>query len=497
MTALRPERGSESPSWEEDEPQQGVYRDAADPRDAEDLVDPGDPLDPRDRTDRRDPADPRVQRDVVGLGDRVEPRHRAEPRDPRDPLDRAHLGDPAEAGDPVDPADALVLDPLDPLGLGLGAPTPDAAGHQDRRESPLSPPPRSRRRPVDPRPLERMAADLQDEDTRVLNRRELGLGDPAPRGRAAAAAEESSDTITLRVPPPVVLPEAEPSETEPLEAAGTPAVGGRAERRRAEQQARRRGGRTAAAGKGNGKVARPKESAGIVAVRIMGELFITLGVVMFLFVAYQLWWTNVTADAYASGSAKTLEKQWGPPDGGTGTGTGIPPKDHAPYPSAISEGTKFALIYIPKLDVMTPIAEGVDKDSILDKGLVGHYTGALETAFPWDKTGNFALAGHRNTHGEPFRYINRLVPGDKIVVETAYDYYTYTVTSTLPQTSPSDVGVIAPVPPESGFKEPGRYITLTTCTPEFTSKYRMAVWGKLTQDLPKSSGQKPQALQTG
>ena len=300
-------------------------------------------------------------------------------------------------------------------------------------------------------------------------------------GAATGAVPASTDTLTLRLPPGgfAATPPAPPAP------AAAPAVGGgRAERRRAEQQARRRG------------PVRPKESPGIIAVRVMGELFITLGVVMFLFVAYQLWWTNVAADAYASGTAKTLEQQWGP--GGSGSaGGGIPPKDHPPYPSSIAHGTRFAIIYIPKLDVMTPIAEGVDKTSILDKGLVGHYTGALETAFPWDASGNFALAGHRNTHGEPFRYINKLVPGDTVVVETAYDYYTYTVTSTLPQTSPSDVSVIAPVPPESGFKQPGRYITLTTCTPEFTSTYRMAVWGKLTQDLPKSSGQKPQALRTG
>jgi sortase A len=210
-------------------------------------------------------------------------------------------------------------------------------------------------------------------------------------------------------------------------------------------------------------------------------------------VAYQLWWTNVTADQYASGKAKNLEQLWNPGAGGGGSSS----KAHQPYPAGIPHGTTFALIYIPKLDVVTPIAEGVDKESILDKGMVGHYTGAQETAFPWASSGNFALAGHRNTHGEPFRYINKLVPGDKVVVETAYDYYTYTVTRTLPQTSPSDVSVIAPVPPESGFTKPGRYITLTTCTPEFTSTYRMAVWGTLTEDLPKSSGQKPKALQNG
>jgi sortase A len=281
---------------------------------------------------------------------------------------------------------------------------------------------------------------------------------------------DSSDTLALRIPP------AAPAD--PVVDGG----GGRAARRRAEQQARRRRGR-----RGGSGAPRVKEAPGIVAVRTLGELFITLGVVLFLFVAYQLWWTNVTADAYTSGARSKLESQWGA--GGS--------KDHPAYPESIPFGTQFAIIYIPKLDVETPIAEGTDELSILDKGLVGHYTGAQETAFPWDATGNFALAGHRNTHGEPFRYIPRLVPGDQIIVETAYDYYVYTVTGSLAQTSPDNVSVIEPVPPQSGFTKPGRYITLTTCTPEFTSTYRMAVWGKLTQDLPKSSGQKPKALQTG
>ena len=46
---------------------------------------------------------------------------------------------------------------------------------------------------------------------------------------------------------------------------------------------------------------------------------------------------------------------------------------------------------------------------------------------------------------------------------------------------------------ELGFTEPGRYITLTTCTPEFTSKYRLIVWGKMVEERPRSKG-KPDAL---
>lgn len=140
-----------------------------------------------------------------------------------------------------------------------------------------------------------------------------------------------------------------------------------------------------------------------------------------------------------------------------------------------------------------PIAEGTDKHKVLDKGMVGHYDGKLETAMPWDKQGNFALAAHRNTHGEPFRYINKLAKGDKVVVETESTYYTYEITSMLPSTSPSNTSVITPVPTGSGFTKAGRYITLTTCTPEFTSKYRLIVWGKMVEERPRSKG-KPDAL---
>lgn len=217
------------------------------------------------------------------------------------------------------------------------------------------------------------------------------------------------------------------------------------------------------------------------ASRFVGELFITVGVVLLLFVAYQLWWTNVIAHQQAGGAAKHLRNSW---DKGVG-------KDRDA--GTFSPGEGFAIIYIPALDVKAPIAEGTGKHQVLDRGMVGHYVGALKSAMPWDERGNFALAGHRNTHGEPFRYVNRLKPGDKIVVETQSAFYTYEMTSRLEQTSPENVAVIAPVPQGSGFTGPGRYITLTTCTPEFTSTYRMIVWGKMVDERPRSKG-KPDAL---
>lgn len=140
----------------------------------------------------------------------------------------------------------------------------------------------------------------------------------------------------------------------------------------------------------------------------------------------------------------------------------------------------YAVIRIPRLGLVAPVAQGVGKSGVLDKGYVGHYP---RTAQP-GQAGNFALAGHRNTHGEPFRYINRLRRGDRIAVETRDAVYTYTVDRTLARTSARDSGVIAAVPrsnvkPYAGYTTAGSYVTLTTCTPEFTSRYRLVVWGKL------------------
>jgi sortase A len=330
---------------------------------------------------------------------------------------------------------------------------------------------------------------------------EEGYSEASFGGASAPYTPPADDeTVALRIPdppPPSVSASAASSVTS---ATGSP-QGGRAARRKAAKRRHGRHGGTAAPeaqpeqgapdssnspeGKPLSRVEARKQAkarkpgAAVVASRAIGEVFITTGVLMLLFVSYQLWWTNVRAHAQADKEASSLQNDWASGKGAPGT---------------FEPGQGFALLHIPKLDVVVPIAEGVSNKKVLDKGMVGHYSeGALKTAMPDAKTGNFALAGHRNTHGEPFRYINRLSPGDAIVVETQDDYFVYKMTSTLPVTSPSNTSVIDPVPKGSGFTTAGRYITLTTCTPEFTSKYRLIVWGKMVEERPRSKG-KPDAL---
>ncbi|MFJ7151109.1 class E sortase [Streptomyces sp. NPDC100445] len=326
-------------------------------------------------------------------------------------------------------------------------------------------------------------------------------GTPWGEGRAATPPPADAETMALRIPPPTRpgphnAPQG-PSGASPAPSATGVTPGGRAARRKA---AKRRGGRhggsrdrAAAAVPAERDPERPRSRVearrqakarrpgpAVLVSRALGEVFITTGVLMLLFVTYQLWWTNVRAHAQAGSETHQLQDDWA-----SGKRT----------PGAFEPGQGFAILHIPALDVVAPIAEGVSNDKVLDKGMVGHYGGnsALRTAMPDARTGNFGLAAHRNTHGEPFRYINRLKAGDAVVVETQDTYFVYKVTSMLPVTPPSNTSVLDPVPPGSGFTRPGRYITLTTCTPEFTSKYRLIVWGKMVEQRPRSEG-KPDAL---
>lgn len=226
------------------------------------------------------------------------------------------------------------------------------------------------------------------------------------------------------------------------------------------------------------------------------ELAVTLGAVGLLLVVHQLWWTNRQAKDAAQDQVTRLERRWDAappaPDGSARDRGGTPapapeapsaapPRDTAGRAAGPPAGDlAYAVLRIPRIGVTAPVAEGVGKAAVLNRGYVGHYP---HTAQPGER-GNTALAGHRNTHGEPFRRLDRLRPGDTIRIDTATARHTYVVRRTLPRTTPRDGTVLAAVPystvhPAARFTAPGAYLTLTTCTPEYSSAYRLVVWAVL------------------
>jgi sortase A len=219
-------------------------------------------------------------------------------------------------------------------------------------------------------------------------------------------------------------------------------------------------------------------------IRSAGEILITLGLVLFLFCAYQLFYTNVIADEAMKSEVSDLHKLWAAPIARTAAAESSNPFDTAD--SHGTAGAAFAILHIPRLgDTSIPVLQGTTLD-LLGRG-VGHYK---DSAMP-GRVGNFAVAGHRKTHGEPFRYLDEMRDGDLIVVETADTWFTYREDRDPFIVDPTDLGVVAPVPDHPGADPARKLITLTTCNPWWASTQRMIVTGELIAQQPRSAGEPP------
>ena len=222
------------------------------------------------------------------------------------------------------------------------------------------------------------------------------------------------------------------------------------------------------------------------AIRSVGEILITLGVALFLFCVYQLFYTNVVADEAMRSEVSDLHRLWSaqPPVPRTAA-----PSVPGPFDTADSQGTSgaaFAILHIPRLgDKSIPVLQGTTLD-LLGRG-VGHY----KDSAPPGRVGNFAVAGHRKTHGEPFRYLDEMRTGDLIVVETADSWYTYREDRDPFIVDPTDLAVVAPVPDHPGEPPSQKLITLTTCNPWWASTQRMIVTGTLIAQQPRAAGEPP------
>ncbi|WP_345045327.1 class E sortase [Georgenia daeguensis] len=221
----------------------------------------------------------------------------------------------------------------------------------------------------------------------------------------------------------------------------------------------------------------------------MGEVLLTAGALVGLFVVWQVWWTDVIASGEQRATVEALEQTYG--------SDAVPepaqPRTDTP-PTAIgsvSEGEPFATLHVPRWgpDYEVPVTEGVGME-VLDTGAAGHYPG---TAMP-GQVGNFALAGHRQTYGAAFRHVDSLRVGDPLIVETAEAWLVYRVTEDYIVT-PDQVEVVAPTPGQPGVEPSERLITLTTCHPLWSVAQRWITHGTLEQWIPRSEGMPVELLE--
>lgn len=228
---------------------------------------------------------------------------------------------------------------------------------------------------------------------------------------------------------------------------------------------------------------RPRAHRGAAVVGVVGEVLITLGVLLGLFVAWQLWWTDVVADGAQARVVEDLG--WAVTEPGPADDAAVPRTDDPPVLPEPEHLTTFATLQVPRwgTDYVRPISQGTTRSDVLDVLGLGHYAG---TAMPGG-VGNFAVAGHRTTYGKPLNRIEELQVGDPLVVQTQDTWYVYRVTSTA-VVLPRQVEVIAAVPNQPGAQPTEAVMTLTTCHPMFSARERFVVHAALDHWMPVAEG---------
>jgi len=228
-----------------------------------------------------------------------------------------------------------------------------------------------------------------------------------------------------------------------------------------------------------------------VLVRTGAELLVTLGAVVVAFAAYLMVWSDLQNAAAQSKLRETFEAQVVQASRTT-TPAAAPParrtRDRGDRVATTplvppSTGGGVGVLSIPRLGEgwSRVMVEGVEPAQLALGP--GHVPG---TAMP-GQVGNFAVAGHRATNGEPFALLDTLVPGDEVVVQTVAATFTYVVDGTE-LVAPTATEVLEPVPGRPGATPHRAVLTLVTCHPRWGSSQRMIVSGHLVDSSPASGG---------
>lgn len=222
---------------------------------------------------------------------------------------------------------------------------------------------------------------------------------------------------------------------------------------------------------------------------VLGELLLTAGVLVLLFVAWQMWVGDIIISSKINGEGQAITEEWDqlplpepPPvveqdDGGTWY---EPPLIEHPGPAE-----HMAQMRIPRFgdDYNVTVAGGTTRPVTLDHGWVGVYD---QSVMP-GQIGNFSIAGHRTTWGFPLNRMDKLKLDDAIVIETKEGWYTYRFRN-MQYVKPDAVDVLLDVPqmPEAQTEE--RYMTLTACSPLYSLAERIIGYALFEGFTPRAEG---------
>jgi sortase A len=235
-------------------------------------------------------------------------------------------------------------------------------------------------------------------------------------------------------------------------------------------------------------IARAPRRASLVGV--LGELLITAGVFVLLFLGWQLWFNDLVVGNQLHEESLQQSSTW---QGNASTAEHGTPNEPPVLKKPKQIGTVFGLMIIPRFgdDYYRPIAEGTGTEAVLNKGEIGHYP---SSSMP-GAVGNFAVAAHRTSYGKPFNGLGTLRAGDRIYVETKDGWYQY-VFRNLEYVRPTGVGVIGPVPQMDGATPEDRIMTMTSCNPMFSAAERIIGYSVFSQFIPRADGPPEEIAET-
>ena len=209
-------------------------------------------------------------------------------------------------------------------------------------------------------------------------------------------------------------------------------------------------------------------------LRVLGKLFISVGVGVLLFVAWTLWGTGLYTNQIQSDMREEFERSLAQPD----QGSKGPSKA---FLRGLDPGDPVFELKIPKIDFNKIVVEGVGTED-LRKG-PGHYPECragfapplctpFEAAWPGEP-GRVIVSGHRTTYGAPFYKLNELKKGDEIRVRARWGEFRYVVTQTK---------IVLPDTPAVVVQElKDSELVLTTCNPRFSAAQRLIVFATMVE----------------